>query len=409
MQSNDHKPLDRVAMIEAASRSLRQQMGKGRDRPRSKGSLHEVQAHAAGDASETQTAESAQRRIRSVENDHRVIAQARPEGSRASHSNAVPDPTNDGHFVDEEEDLSLFHKELKRPLSRKKDPSASAAVGLGAFSNPVKMTDAFEQRKTRQPIPVESWGPRPPSRHGLPPKAAPLDSPLGDESKILSSSSRSRGDGSVTGSNAGRLGGGKSDVNQGVGSKVVGGVWATARDLPPRGMSETRRGRDGGRRTSNRGSPEDLGIFCCGTKSPSQQLQKSHSGALDHSAQFAESDGGTRLSPSHDGADSSENNCGFVDSSGVWISSPVGSCASPPTRRGRHSETVSVEDVEPDLDLGMSMSYYRRDATPPQVIVTRSGQNSKNRGDPRRSRDQRTKDRPFGTSLDVDFLSLFAT
>lgn len=32
------------------------------------------------------------------------------------------------------------------------------------------MTDAFEQKKTRQPIPVESWGPRPPSRAGLPSK-----------------------------------------------------------------------------------------------------------------------------------------------------------------------------------------------------------------------------------------------
>merc|ERR1719253_2264478 len=55
---------------------------------------------------------------------------------------------------------------LRRPSSRKKDPSASAAAGLGAFSSPVKLTDAFEQRKTRQPIPVESWGPRPPSRGG---------------------------------------------------------------------------------------------------------------------------------------------------------------------------------------------------------------------------------------------------
>merc|ERR1719313_1661815 len=92
--------------------------------------------------------------------------------------------------------------DLKRPLSRKKDPSASASAGLGAFSSPQPMTGAFEQNKKRQPIPVESWGPRPPSRKGLPPKATPLLEilPAGDEDHthtptISPSSTRSRNSG----------------------------------------------------------------------------------------------------------------------------------------------------------------------------------------------------------------------
>merc|ERR1740129_1693826 len=55
MQTMEHRssclgsrPVDRAAMIEAASRSLRQQMGRNRDnRPRSKGSLHDVRGEAA--------------------------------------------------------------------------------------------------------------------------------------------------------------------------------------------------------------------------------------------------------------------------------------------------------------------------------------------------------------------------
>merc|ERR1719259_740766 len=97
-----------------------------------------------------------------------------------------------------EDVLQNVRQELKRPQSRKKDPSASAAAGLGAFSGPARVTDAFGEasRKTRQPIPVESWGPRPPSRAGLPQKAGPLDECFHVEpGMLLTAQSRGRGDG----------------------------------------------------------------------------------------------------------------------------------------------------------------------------------------------------------------------
>merc|ERR1740139_383906 len=126
---------------------------------------------------------------------------------------------------------------MKRPLSRKKDPSA--AVGLGELAGPARVTDAFEVRKMRQPIPVESWGQRPPSRAGQ--KATPLDT-TPEEPKMLLVQSRS--------------------VSSSMGAsppKAVGGTWASARAEPrvmrgsmaaaapraePRVMSETRRGRE---------------------------------------------------------------------------------------------------------------------------------------------------------------------
>lgn len=449
------RPIDRTAMIEAASRSLRQQMkleanGRTRDRPRSKGSLTDMRASSMVSAShgsatrgadldtngsgsntggglaaaegEPRSAENAQRRIRSAENEHRMIYAGTREGSQIVSS---PSSALDNYADNEEddpqqtrpglEDISQLG-DLKRPLSRKKDPSASAAAGLGAFSSPVKMTDAFEQRKYRQPIPVESWGPRPPSRHGLPPKATGLDATLEAETQIVATSSRSRGDGS---------------------SSVVGGTWAAARHAP---MHETRRGRE--RKAKDRGTPgpEDLGIFGCGTRSPSgQQLTKSFSGVFENSPEFthkgdvmsrplASSYGPGALGASlgswashvdASGAAGLEvSGCGLGDAAGPpWPSSPAGSCAgSPPTRKGaRHSETVSVEDVEADnLDLGLHVNSYRRDTTPPQVIVTRStGKKGTGNGN-RRGREQATQERreknmPFNTNLDVDFLSLFAT
>merc|ERR1712107_798826 len=94
-----------------------------------------------------------------------------------------------------------------------------------------------------------------------------------------------------------------------------------------------------------------------------------------------------------------------------WPSSPVGSGNSPPTRRGsRHSDAVAVEEAEADNDLGVYA--FRRDATPPQIIITRSSQPQRGqRSDARRGsgREQRTTERgknmPFSTGLDPDFLS----
>lgn len=446
------RPIDRTAMIEEAARSLRQQMGRTRDRPRSKGSTQgERSSSFSGTTSFFSSnmrhpvvedshpiVENAQRRIRSAENDHRIIhnQQCGPPRYEGTPTNASSQPGGASSALDNypAEEESSQHPgfedphfgDLKRPLSRKKDPSASAAAGLGAFSSPVKMTDAFEQRKTRQPIPVESWGPRPPSRHGLPTKAAGLEASSLEEERgpplqhtNTATSSRSGGVNGVVTTHS-----------------VVGGTWAAARYAP---MHETRRGRE--RKAKDRSTPEDLGIFGCSTSTvgrpPStQQMTKSFSGVFDHS--IPEREGVQRPSVPTTFSTGAGNWASHVDQEGAlevsglglgehalgaWPSSPVGSTVggSPPTRKGaRHSETVSVEDVEAaETDLGglsslgiHAHSLYRRDATPPQVIVTRSQQN-KNRGDPRRGRDERTRERgksmPFSTGLDPDFLSLFAS
>eukprot|EP00434_Breviolum_minutum_P003890 symbB.v1.2.003418.t2/scaffold183.1/size281544/2 len=115
------------------------------------------------------------------------------------------------------------------------------------------MTDAFEQRKTRQPIPVESWGPRPPSRAGLPPKAA--ESMERGNDGVLGSSTQGAVRGAAASSSSGRPMLSRGESSQGnsrpsskmsnearakssaeqanlQGSKVVGGTWASARVKP---------------------------------------------------------------------------------------------------------------------------------------------------------------------------------
>mmetsp|Transcript_94457 Transcript_94457/g.148653 ORF Transcript_94457/g.148653 Transcript_94457/m.148653 type:complete len:460 (-) Transcript_94457:71-1450(-) len=452
------RPIDRTAMIEEAARSLRQQMGRTQGRPRSKGS---GQGERSGERSSSfsgntslfsgnmrnavveephPVVENAQRRIRSAENDHRIIhtqqfGPPRYEGTPTSASSQQGGASSalDNYPAEEEPSQHPGFEDphfgdLKRPASRKKDPSASAAAGLGAFSSPVKMTDAFEQRKTRQPIPVESWGPRPPSRHGLPTKAAGLEASSLEEERgpplqhtNTATSTRGRSDGSSN-----------SVVTT---HSVVGGTWAAARYAP---LHETRRGRE--RKAKDRSTPEDLGIYGCspmGRPPSSQQLAKSFSGVFDHSIPEREgvqrpsvttafSTAGTGNWASHVDQEGALEVSGLglgEHAPGAWPSSPVGSVVggSPPTRKGaRHSETVSVEDVEAvetDLSglggLGIhAQSLYRRDATPPQVIVTRS-QLKKDRGDVRRGREERTRERgknmPFSTGLDPDFLSLFAS
>lgn len=512
-----------------------------KDRPRSKGSLHPDQGGSGsppkgqalqsagsgllpgspvGSATEAQKDENAQRRIRSAENQHRLVRTTEapsgllsgPDGLPQGTLGALPagaiaasagfggavggvvssgggtpgeeDPFGaDGVDVtladgslpqglenfngDDEldEDMQLashggledafqnFRQEMKRPLSRKKDPSASAAAGLGALSGPARVTDAFEQRKTRQPIPVESWGPRPPSRAGVPGKTSPLDggvdvdgATLGRPSsclmdpKILLGQSRVGGASVAGGRSAGTPQQAPLGAKGNGGAAASGGTWAAAR-AEPRGHSESR-GRQ--RRTGTRSSGSeanfatDLGIFGSGAGVPSQRLTKSLSGVFDsHPAQL-----GSRGSPWQVHASQMGSWASHVDAAAAsalevsgmgmmgdaagnqWPGSPSESCGSPPTRQAkmRQQDGVSVEDVEPDADtalafgLGGGGSSYRRDATPAQVIVTRSSSTTKSRsGNVRRSSGEqraareREQNMPFNTSLDVDFLSLFAS
>ncbi|CAE7757498.1 NEK5 [Symbiodinium sp. CCMP2456] len=108
--------------------------------------------------------------------------------------------------------------------------------------------------------------------------------------------------------------------------------------------------------------------------------------------------------------------CGLGDAA-AWPASPQSCGGTPPTRRsGRHqsAEPMQMEDVEVE-DHVLHPNFRRTDAAPPQVIVTRSNQAAQSRVNLRRSVDQRAslreRDRsmPFSTSLDVDFLSLFAS
>jgi len=481
------RPVDRAAMIEAASRNLRQQMGRARDHPRSRGnSFYDAQntAPVAATGSDARvsrepkadSAENAARRIRSAENEHRIVHAQQSGAQRESGpmpSSSQPPSALDYYPADADPSLQPlvdgeapdFEDLVRRPLSRKKDPAASAAAGLGASASPTKMMDAFEQRKARQPIPVESWGPRPPSRQGgLPAKTSGLDGsfeePRSSPGYPPSSSSHGRGSKPVTPS-------------------AVGGTWAAARHAP---MHETR--------TPNRkarGSPEDLGIYgssaqqyaaatsSTGRSPTNQQLAKALGGVMgggfshnspagrpivarpdtrestgrpDSSARpdtsshpvrpdafvappFGQDGGSWASHVDTEPAPLDTGNMSFGDAPGPWPSSPAGSsCGSPPTRQGargqasqaRHSsENVQVEDVDNDVDL---VNARRRDATPPRLVITRSSQQKKERGSsrgnvegarraPGRGRDQRERDRggnvPFSTGLDPDFLGLFAS
>eukprot|EP00419_Tripos_fusus_P004768 CAMPEP_0172681752 /NCGR_PEP_ID=MMETSP1074-20121228/17684_1 /TAXON_ID=2916 /ORGANISM="Ceratium fusus, Strain PA161109" /LENGTH=317 /DNA_ID=CAMNT_0013500309 /DNA_START=100 /DNA_END=1053 /DNA_ORIENTATION=- len=317
-------------MIEAASQTLRQQIARGglRERPRSKGQSRGSLSQAAeGSFGSPRYPEPAVRRIRSAENQHRILAESREENATDEDLYEDPDLSHNPDF----EDVPSFQdlQEFKRPCSRKKDPSASAAAGLGAFAGPSHLTDAFGQRKSRQPIPVESWGPRPPSRAGPPQKATLIDLTFDEGStRFLGTSRGSRTENSLSSSV------GRSAVKLSGSEQSAGATWAAAR---PRGHSEgTRRGRD--RRA--------------------------------------------------------------------------------PNPKGRNlAEAVSVEDFESDIEAVLH-GNFGRDAPAPQLIVTRSAQPNMNSVELRRSNDARAgKDKSqreaalpgFNTSLDDDFLSLFAS
>jgi hypothetical protein len=477
--------VDRAAQIESASRSLRQQMARAgtggvSGRPRSKGSLHSGNRGQSltgfnnrasqGSSANGQRGENAQRRIRSAENQHRQVSAVPRDGPYLNQAvwpsnSATPQfasetvsgatlGTADPAIVENELEVSLeafvqqggaqaagadadetspvmeFPEELKRPASRKKDPSASAAVGLGNFNGPARLSDAFSesQRKTRQPIPVESWGPRPPSRAGVPQKSVPLDTGLDAhvDPKIVLSRTRDSVSSKV----------GKVQGDQAF-SKGLGDTWARARQDPA--GSEVRRGRE--RKAPGRAPGEahdhlDLGVFGSGRPVGKQSISKIHGGALEpsqfrgpnvavrqaatpHSEAWVSAGmgdavlgmGALEVSGYHIG---DSGPAASATSHGQWPSSPS-QCGSPPSRgapfrfSSATTEPESVEDAEVPVDPDIGQPPHRAG---PQVIVNRSLSGQEARGDVRRgAHDGRGGGRPmpFSTALGADFLSLFAS
>lgn len=371
MQASE-RHVDRAAMIEAASRSLRQHSGRPRDRPRSKGSAQE-----------------------------RTSDPARPCSERTEIHSAVSSGFISDAFEESFEDAPHM---FKRPLSRKKDPSASAAAGLGAYASPAKVTDAFEQRKARQPIPMESWGPRPPSRHGHTAKASPLTADLCDQDDS--------GLGSPGVASSGWVDGSSNSPAARPSTAGHGDTWAAARD-----SKGGDRRRDRKSKSSLSGGLDD-GIS--GASSPNHEIVGSLGGNFGLGLGFDLE----RESPT--------SWASFVEPGALEVSSDglramaaaaaarpgtpggTGSCGSTRGSRKVHHDPVSVEEVDSDTDFSpYNHHVHRREATPPQVIVTRSSQR-KDRGESR-GREQKErrghngKAMPFTTNLDKDFLSLFAS
>jgi hypothetical protein len=298
-------------------------------------------------------------------------------------------------------------RQAKRPPSRKKDPSASAASGLGALDSPARMSDAFEQRRTRQPIPIESWGPRPPSRAGGGGKSSFLDG--AEEPK--KAPTRSSSHPCVTSPPAK--------------ANAAGGTWATAR-AAGRSSSETRRPQRDRRHWAGSAAPEvsysvaELGLGSPDASSPSKMGKSQSSGVLEHyhhqaprSAGWQQGHHGAQANNPWIGHDGGLGSLGLEVSGfglGEGASANHGCVASPPTRqRPQQMDGVCVEDVDTDWSPDPG---FRQHLPPAQVIVTRSREAAKGKRNPRREGggDRRSREVPtFHTSLDVDFLSLFAS
>lgn len=408
MQDPD-EAVDRVAMIEAASRGLRQQLQRGggaRDRPRSNGSQHD----AAMVGTSPWPAESSQRRNRSAEHQHRTVR----ERCRQQTFEILAD----GDVESDEDPLASSCpglEELKRPTTRKKDPSASAVLGLGQFSGPARMQDAFEAKKTRQPIPVQSWGPRPPSRGG--PSRGSTQIGGSDEAKHILGQPRGRGSCGAS-SSCSRQSGRPPTAAE------VGGTWAAARG-EARVTNETRRGRDR-RSSATRGMPEgicgaDLGGLLFDGSGGSQALHQQLHQQILHQPVAQQSGleyAGAPWQAEEGAFAAAEAGCGSPWPGGTFPTSPgpESSGNSATRQRPRQMDGVSVEDFDADPDS--PQHGLRREATPPQVVVTRSGPGGRSRGSgghgakrwkEKEVDSQRPQSKPFDTSLDMDFLSLFAS
>lgn len=360
-------PIDLATKIETASRIYRQQVACVR--PLSKGSTHgrrdvDIAVNI-----------SSQRRIRSAENKHRHFQPRECPVSPLSLENSLEDCLNEDDTENPRLNLEadFFASDVQRPLSRKKDPSASAAAGLGTFASPLKIQDAFEQRKMRRPIPIESWGPRPPSRHGIPPKTLvrDLNLSLDDDSNFVTPSGKGTPKSPWSGVSLGS---------------------AHDASTPVRSQCETRACREW--KSKDRCAQEDYAV---GRRSRC-------SGQHDQDREGGRSGTYSGCWASHVPAPALELE-GFClgDGTNSW-----------PSAFNATPHSISVEDIEADFDLGIPSHLYRRDVTTPQLIVTRSSQSRKDRDDSRRTQRnerpyQRGKPITFSTTLDGEFLSLFAT
>eukprot|EP00442_Polarella_glacialis_P037318 CAMPEP_0115072552 /NCGR_PEP_ID=MMETSP0227-20121206/14293_1 /TAXON_ID=89957 /ORGANISM="Polarella glacialis, Strain CCMP 1383" /LENGTH=401 /DNA_ID=CAMNT_0002459311 /DNA_START=78 /DNA_END=1283 /DNA_ORIENTATION=+ len=386
-----------------------------------------------------------------AENQHRTISSASRDGPAISHTVAPTPSTSalDNYSIEDdvEEDTQAgnagiedaqklfqedFHQELKRPLSRKKDPSACLR----------RSSEAYRRFRAEKNEAANSGGELG-SSASISRRPTLEDSDDGNGSggcgsKDPHTCSREwrklqRWQPASNASNVGRPASKAGGEQAPLGSNFVGGTWAAAR-AEPRVLSETRRGRE--RKAPGRGSPEvgyatDLGVFGMGTRAPNQQLTKSLSGVFDHhSSQFRDpTSAPSRTAPSRTAVQTGAwadapgalevSGCGLGDhTAGSWLANAAQPCGgSPPSRKGgRHSlaEAVSVEEMEaPDPDHALNTNFLRN-STPAQVIVTRSTQPGQSRGMVRRNTDaravrERERNVAFSTSLDVDFLSLFAS
>jgi len=364
---------------------------------------------------------------------------------------------NAGYPHSNVEDMgSSWLGDVKRPASRKKAPSASALAGLGSLDTPEKMMDAFEQRKTRHPIPIasESWRPRPPSRHGLPSKsierpssrAGTLDhgrppsragpssrnstGHLGEvglaaEDAKLPTTSPWSHDAMVLGRNAVPR---HSTTLQGTALQAAS-EQPTPDQAPATAATWAQRGRD--RKVKDfrasvdlkssataAAAPKEFGAFGShdaptGPRSPTMQQQgpagrpsqqtltKNLSDVFDHSSEWVAPG---NAHPSTSWASPAAAAAGAGPADGLEVS---GFGLGTPWTSGPNM--VSVEDV---VDTEFDVGFPRRDSTPLQVIVTRS-QAKKGRSDSQvraRERGQPRGGPPpkIATTLDDDFLALFA-
>lgn len=258
------------------------------------------------------------------------------------------------------------YKHLKRPPSRKKNPSQSAVAGLGAFCSPI-LQNAFEKSKTiRPPYDPMGYNRRPPSRHKEPPKSLHLE---GDpKEKPISS--------------------GQDAWASGVSRRPPSGEganrWACARttDASRRRASgsENRPDRSENRPDRSENRP-DLGIFGQSHNRPDDDR-----GSKPNA--FKPADEGT---PAPIPWQAATTTAWTREEKEPLEVNGTAFCARPMTHIGSlwpSAPRMQVEDVEDIPDSSMKNISYK-----PKAFDTR----------------QKCRSVPFDTKLEADFLNLFAS